>query len=72
MINRSDLGSVFKEVIQGFTNEETKETNSVSYDKKLLRKNSFHCKQDDAVAVAIISYIGRLMIKTNYSAYSQR
>ena len=71
-MNRSDLGSVFKEVMQGFTNEETKQKTIVNYDKRLLRRNNFHYKQDDVVAVAIIRYIGRLMIKTNYSAYSQR
>jgi hypothetical protein len=33
-------------------------------------ENNFHCKQEDVVAVASMSYIGHRMTKTNYSVYS--
>jgi hypothetical protein len=72
MTTRSDLVSVFKEGMQGFTNEEMRQKTIVNYDKKLLRKSNSHCKHDDVVTVANISYIGRRMIKINYSVYSQR
>jgi hypothetical protein len=57
---------------RGFMNEEMRQKTGVAYDKKERWKSNSHYKQDDAVAVAIISYIGRRMIKINYFFYSQR